>query len=56
MVSSEMAEVLGMADRIAVMNAGRITAVFDRTEATQERILEAAMRAPSRTMAAGGEV
>lgn len=49
MISSEMPEVLGMADRIAVMHSGRITAVMDRADATQENILEAAMK----TVAAG---
>jgi rhamnose transport system ATP-binding protein len=43
MVSSEMPEVLGMSDRIAVMREGRITRIFDRAEATQTAILEAAM-------------
>jgi len=43
MVSSEMPEVLGMSDRIAVMREGRISAILDREEATQEKILEAAM-------------
>ncbi len=43
MISSEMPEVLGMSDRVVVMRDGRITAVFNRNEATQEKILEAAM-------------
>ncbi|HHY83898.1 MAG TPA: ribose ABC transporter ATP-binding protein RbsA, partial [Clostridiales bacterium] len=43
MISSEMPEVLGMSDRIIVMREGRITAIFDRKDATQEAILEAAM-------------
>ena len=43
MVSSEMPEVMGMSDRIAVMREGRITRIFDRSEATQTAILEAAM-------------
>ncbi len=43
MVSSEMPEVLGMADRIIVMHSGEITAEFKSGEATQERILQAAM-------------
>lgn len=43
-VSSEMPEVLGMADRILVMCDGRITGEFTAAEATQEKILEAAMR------------
>ena len=45
MVSSEMPEVLGMSDRIVVMREGRVSAVFNRDEATQEKILEAAMSA-----------
>lgn len=43
LVSSEMPEVLGLSDRIAVMCEGRLTRIFDRKEATQEAILEAAM-------------
>ncbi len=42
MISSELPEVLGMADRIIVMREGRITAEFSRAEATQERIMHAA--------------
>lgn len=42
MVSSEMPEILGMSDRIAVMHEGEITAVLDRSAATQEKILAAA--------------
>ena len=45
MVSSEMPELLGMSDRILVMHKGRIAAAFDRREATQEKILAAAMGA-----------
>ena len=44
MVSSEMAELLGMCDRIYVMNEGRITAEFTREEATQEKIMGAAIK------------
>lgn len=43
MVSSEMPEVLGMSDRIAVMRDGRITATLEAKAATQEQILEYAM-------------
>lgn len=43
MISSEMPEVLGMSDRIMVMREGRITAMLERKDATQEVILEAAM-------------
>ncbi|MDQ0474114.1 sugar ABC transporter ATP-binding protein [Labrys wisconsinensis] len=43
MMTSEMPELLGLSDRIAVMAGGRITATFARDEATQERILNAAI-------------
>ena len=42
MVSSEMPEILAMADRILVMRAGRITAEFAEGEATQEKLLRSA--------------
>jgi ABC-type sugar transport system ATPase subunit len=45
MISSEMEEVLGMADRIVVMHEGRITgSIADVAAATQESILELAVR------------
>lgn len=44
MVSSELPEVLGMADRILVMHEGRITGeISDVKSATQERLMELAM-------------
>ena len=43
LVSSEMAEVLGMSDRIYVMCKGRITGCLDVADASQEKILELAM-------------
>lgn len=43
MISSEMPEVLGMADRIVVMKSGRVTGRFDTSDATQEKILEASL-------------
>ncbi len=39
MISSELPEVLRMSHRIAVMCAGRITAILDNAEATQEKIM-----------------
>ena len=39
MISSELPELLGMCDRIYVMNHGHIRAEFSREEATQEAIL-----------------
>ena len=43
LISSEMPEILGMADRIIVMCNGRKTGELSRQEATQEKILELAM-------------
>jgi ribose transport system ATP-binding protein len=43
MISSELPEILGMSDRIVVMNNGRITGEFPAGEATQENILQAAL-------------
>lgn len=42
-VSSELPEILGMCDRILVMNEGRITAEFNRSEAEQKKIMKAAV-------------
>jgi len=39
MISSEMPEVLQMSDRILVMHEGRMTAILNRAEATQEIIM-----------------
>ena len=41
-VSSEMTELLGLCDRIAVMAEGKITAVYDAAEATEEKLAKAA--------------
>jgi ABC-type sugar transport system ATPase subunit len=43
MMTSEMPELLGLSDRIAVMAEGRITTIMDRNGATQEAILNAAI-------------
>ena len=43
MMTSEMPELLGLSDRIMVMANGRITGEFTREEATQEKILNAAI-------------
>ncbi|WP_150239670.1 sugar ABC transporter ATP-binding protein [Nocardiopsis quinghaiensis] len=42
MVSSELPEVLGMADRVLVMHEGRVTAELDRDEADEESVMYAA--------------
>jgi ribose transport system ATP-binding protein len=46
MVSSELPEVLGMSDRIAVVHEGHITGVLPKEQATQEHIM---------TLATGGQ-
>ncbi|NLY52498.1 MAG: sugar ABC transporter ATP-binding protein, partial [Firmicutes bacterium] len=43
MISSELPEVLAVCDRILVMRRGRIAAEFAREDATQERIMNAAI-------------
>ena len=43
MISSELPEVLGMADRVLVMHEGRISAEIPRALATEERIMRAAL-------------
>ncbi|MFI6076385.1 sugar ABC transporter ATP-binding protein [Actinoplanes sp. NPDC051343] len=40
-ISSELAEVLAMADRVLVMARGRLTAEFSRAEATEEALVRA---------------
>jgi len=43
-ISSEMPELLGICDRICVMNAGVFVGEFERAEATQEKIMRVIMR------------
>ncbi|RKE05142.1 sugar ABC transporter ATP-binding protein [Streptomyces sp. TLI_171] len=42
-ISSELPELLGLADRIVVMQGGRITGELDRAEATEEAVLHLAI-------------
>ncbi|GGD86252.1 xylose ABC transporter ATP-binding protein [Aureimonas endophytica] len=49
MISSEMPELLGMCDRIYVMNEGRIVAEMPAAEASQENIMRAIIRSSGRT-------
>ncbi len=44
LVSSELPELMGMSDRMIILSQGRIGGEFLRGEATQEKILTAAMR------------
>ncbi|HEY0777165.1 MAG TPA: sugar ABC transporter ATP-binding protein [Gemmatirosa sp.] len=43
MISSELPEVIGMSDRVAVMCAGTVVDVCDRADATPQRILQGAL-------------
>jgi methyl-galactoside transport system ATP-binding protein len=42
MISSEMAELIGMSDRVMVMCDGRVTGFIDGKDANQENIMELA--------------
>lgn len=44
MISSELPEILGMSDRIYVMNEGKIVGELDRQEATQEKIMSCILK------------
>jgi rhamnose transport system ATP-binding protein len=43
LISSDLPEVLAMSDRILVMREGQQMGIFDRQEATQEKVMTAAM-------------
>ena len=43
MISSDMEEILGNSDRVAVMHEGRISGVLDRAECSQEAIMRLAV-------------
>jgi rhamnose transport system ATP-binding protein len=49
MISSDLPEVLAMSDRILVMREGKQMAIYDREEATQEKVMTAAMGQNGRT-------
>ena len=51
MVSSELPEILAMSDRIVVMSEGKKTGEFDRSEATEEKLLRAAIPRSMRRIA-----
>jgi putative multiple sugar transport system ATP-binding protein len=44
-ISSEMPELLGITDRVYVMNEGRIVGEMPTSEASQEKIMRAIVRA-----------
>jgi D-xylose transport system ATP-binding protein len=43
LVSSELPELMGMSDRIVMLHEGKVGGVFERDDATPERLLAAAM-------------
>jgi len=43
LISSEMPELIGLADRVAVMHEGALQGILPRSEVTQERIMELAL-------------
>ncbi len=46
MISSDMEEVIGVSDRVAVMHEGRITGILERDQCTEENILTLAIGKP----------
>ncbi len=46
LVSSELPEILGMSDRIAVMREGKLTGIVERKDATQEVVMKYATMKP----------
>jgi ribose transport system ATP-binding protein len=51
MISSELPDILGMSDRILVMHEGRVAGEFTSAEATEEKILDCALRGARHTAA-----
>jgi L-arabinose transport system ATP-binding protein len=54
-ISSELPEVIGLADRIIVMQNGHITGELSQAEATEEAVLSLAMADTSRVMTGGNQ-
>jgi putative multiple sugar transport system ATP-binding protein len=52
MISSELPEILGMCDRIYVMNEGRMVGEFARADASQETIMASILKSKSKEEAA----
>ncbi len=50
MISSELPELLGMCDRIYVMNEGEMVAEMNATDATQEKIMSAILKSDKKNL------
>jgi ABC-type sugar transport system ATPase subunit len=46
MISSELPEIIGMSDHVAVMQEGKINGILPRAELTQENIMKLATLPP----------
>jgi len=46
MISSDLEEVIGVSDRVAVMHEGRIQGILDRAQCSQENIMHLAVGKP----------
>ena len=55
MISSELPEILGMSDRIAVMRGGTLAGTLDRADATQQNLLALAIQEQSGESGESGE-
>jgi len=55
-ISSELPEILGLSDRIYVLQAGRITGELSAAEATEEAVLKLAMVDQLSTVPAGAAI
>ncbi len=54
LISSELPEILALSDRVVVMHEGRVKATLDAAEATQERIMSAALKPVAESAPAAG--
>jgi ribose transport system ATP-binding protein len=46
-ISSDMEEVIGISDRVAVMHEGHISGILERSQCSEENILKLAVGKPA---------
>ncbi len=56
LVSSELPELMGMSDRIVMLSEGKVGGAFTRADATQEKLMAAAMSEAQPLAAVGGTI